>query len=337
MKAICTGFGHAVPETTITNAALGERLGVDASWIEQRTGIQERRFLEGDKQLSDLAEAAARMALQEAALEADDLDLILFATLSSEYCFPGNGMLLQRRLCQKHIPAMDIRNQCTGFLYALSTARAYIQAGMAQKVLVVGGEVHSRGLEFSEEGRVVTSLFGDGAGAVVVEANAEKGLRIENSILNADGRHAEVLMVKSPGTWRHPHAYDPSLPHNTEPDRSYYPYMEGRRVFVSACKALPKVIAEVLPEEVAAADVRRYYFHQANLRINEHVAKSMGLTAEQCPYNIDKYGNCSAGSIPILMSENLKEERSEAGEHVVLAGFGSGFGWGAMHLIYQEL
>jgi 3-oxoacyl-[acyl-carrier-protein] synthase-3 len=318
------GMGHYVPPRTVTNDDLAVLMETTDEWITQRTGIKERHWIEGDVGASELAEHASREALAEAGLTAADIDLVLFATLSPDLNFPGSGCLLQARLGIPGVPAMDIRNQCTGFLYGLKTADAYIQSGMARNVLVVGSEVHSTGLDISTRGRDVAVLFGDGAGAAVVGAATDDS-RVIDTELHADGRFAEILMVEVPAS-----RLNPRLTVEMMEAGRHYPKMDGRSVFKHACERLPEVIQSILQRNgYTLADVDVMVPHQANLRINEMVARQLGFPAEKVVHNIQRYGNTTAASIPIALHEAVQQGRIQKGQLVLLAGFGAGLTWGA--------
>lgn len=318
------GMGHFVPPRVVTNNDLAGLMETTDEWITQRTGIKERHWVDGDVGASELAEHASRDALAEAGLEAKDIDLILFATLSPDLNFPGSGCLLQARLGLPGVPAMDIRNQCTGFLYGLKTADAYIRAGLAKHVLVVGAEVHSTGIDVTTRGRDVAVLFGDGAGCAVV-GPTEGESRVIDTELHADGRFAEILMVEAPASRLNPRL----TPEMLEQGR-HYPKMDGRSVFKHAVERLPEVIHSILKRNgYTLADVDILVPHQANLRINEMVARQLGFPAEKIVNNIQRYGNTTAASIPIALHEAVQDGRVNKGNLVLLAGFGAGLTWGA--------
>ena len=318
------GMGHYVPERVVTNDDLRQWMDTTDEWIVQRTGIRERRWVEGDVGAAELGERAAREALAEAGLTPGDIDLILFATLSPDLNCPGSACLLQDRLGIPGVPAMDIRNQCSGFLYSLSTADAWIRAGMAERVLVVGAEVHSTGLDLSTRGRDVTVLFGDGAGAAVVTAT-DGDRRILGSKLGADGRYARILMVEAPAS-----SLNPRLTHAMLDEGRHYPHMDGKAVFKQAVETLPAVIRTLLAEQgVALSEVALLVPHQANMRINEMVVRQLGFPPDRVVHNIQRYGNTTAASIPIALHEAAQQGRIQPGELVLLAAFGAGLTWGA--------
>ncbi len=318
------GMGHFLPPRVVTNNDLAGLMETTDEWITQRTGIRERRWIEGDVGASELAEHASREALAEAGLEPKDIDLVLFATLSPDLNFPGSGCLLQARLGIPGVPAMDIRNQCTGFLYGLKTADAFIRSGMAKHVLLVGAEVHSTGIDVTTRGRDVAVLFGDGAGAAVV-GPTEGESRVIDTELHADGRFAEILMVEAPAS-----RLNPRLTAEMMAEGRHFPKMDGRSVFKHAVERLPEVIKSVLAKNgYTLADVDVLVPHQANLRINEMVARQLGFPAEKIVNNIQKYGNTTAASIPIALHEAVQDGRVKKGQLVLLAGFGAGLTWGA--------
>ncbi len=318
------GMGHFVPPRIVTNAELSVLMETTDEWITQRTGIKERHWIEGDVGASELAEHACRDALAEAELTPADIDLILFATLSPDLNFPGSACLLQARLGIPGVAAMDIRNQCTGFLYGLKTADAYLRSGLAKRVLLVGSEVHSTGLDITTRGRDVAVLFGDGAGAAVI-GPTEGESRVLDTELHADGRFAEILMVECPAS-----RLNPRLTVEMMEQGRHWPKMDGRSVFKHAVERLPEVIHSILKRNgYTLSDVDVLVPHQANLRINEMVARQLGFPAEKVVNNIQKYGNTTAASIPIALHEAVQDGRVKKGQLVLLAGFGAGLTWGA--------
>jgi len=325
------GTGHHLPERVVTNQEMEAWMETSDAWIRERSGIRERRFAPADQGSTAMGAEAARGALREAGWEPGMVELILFATLSPDMFFPGNGVLLQRALGMGTIGALDVRNQCTGFIYALSAADAYIRAGMFERILVVGAEVHSSGLVFTTAGRDTAVLFGDGGGAVCLEAtHAEDGSRLVAHRLHADGRYAEELCVRCPSSARRPFLTPEMIAAGETA-----PHMNGKEVFRHAVHRFPEVILEVLAEQgLEPSDLALVIPHQANLRITEAVRKRLGLPAEKVLSNIETYGNTTAASIPIGLSEAVKAGRIERGDWVCLAAFGSGFTWGASLLRY---
>jgi 3-oxoacyl-[acyl-carrier-protein] synthase III len=338
-NAFISGTGGYVPPRVVTNDDLATEFGIDTNheWIHKRTGINERRFVDEGVTCSDLAVPASRQALEAAGIEAGDLDMILFATLSPDMAFPGSGVLLQEKLglCDegKFVPCLDIRNQCSGFLYGITTAKAMIEAGMYKNILLVGAETHSPALDMSTRGRTVTSLFGDGAGAVVVSATEEdKGIR--NAFLGADGRFAHVLCMPVWNMKTRPYMEvietDGEFDTVRLPAKQLWPYMEGRQVFKNAIEKMILVLMQACWDQgITTNDIDLFLFHQANMRINEYVAKQLGIPPEKIINNIQKYGNTTAATIPLLMAEAERNGRLKPGMKVAMVAFGSGFTWGA--------
>jgi 3-oxoacyl-[acyl-carrier-protein] synthase-3 len=325
MRAKITGTGMFVPERRVTNKDLEALMDTSDEWIRERSGILERRWISPGEKPADLAEKAARQALERAGLEPGDVDCIVLATLSAQAEFPGTSFFLQERLGGT-TPCFDLRAQCSGFLYGLSVARSFVVSGQFRRVLLVGAEVHSTGLDVSTEGRDVAVLFGDGAGAVVVEANDDPADRSDVLAvrLHAEGRYATKLWIEAPGSGHHP----VRLTHELLDRKAHFPKMEGRLVFKHAVSRMPEVIGEALEAAgVKRADVDLFLFHQANLRINEFVARALEIPPARTRNNIDRYGNCSAASIPILLAEADREGALRRGDLVALTGFGSGFSW----------
>ncbi len=324
-RAKITGTGMYVPERVVTNHDLEKLMDTSDEWIQQRSGIVERRYIGEGQTPVDLAEKASERALAAAGLEARDLDLIVLATLSPEADFPGTSFFLQDRLGLAETPCFDVRAQCSGFLFGLSVANNFVRAGQYSRVLVVGCEVHSTGIDFTTEGRDVAVLFGDGAGAVVVEANDDDDpSAILEVRLHAQGRYARKLWIEVPGSGLAPERISQELLEQ----RRHYAKMDGRFVFTHAVTRMPEVLLETLnAASVKLADVDLFLFHQANLRINEFVARKLEIPPEKCPNNIDRYGNCSAASLPMLLAEALATGRVARGQLVALTAFGSGFSW----------
>ncbi len=324
-------LGHYLPERIVTNDELASMMDTSDAWIQERTGIRERRFAADGETCTDLGEKAARMALTEAGWEPGDVQMILFATLSPDLYFPGNGAILQEQLGISTVGAMDIRNQCSGFVYALSAADAFVRSGMADRILVVGAEVQSRGLVFTDEGRDTAVIFGDGAGAACVEAADPQGpSRLLRHALHSEGAHARQLCIVKPGAADGPYVTAEHIEAGLTA-----PFMNGREVFRHAVTRFPEVIQEVLAAEgVGIEDLALLVPHQANLRITEAVRKRTGLPADRVASNIHRYGNTTAASIPIALSEAVQEGRIDRGDLVCLAAFGAGFTWGASLLRY---
>lgn len=339
IKSYIRGYGHYVPENIVTNDDLSKLMTTSDEWITERTGIKERHHRknrnDSEETTAFLAYKASLNALEKAGLEAKDLDYIVFATLSPDYFFPGSGVLLQEMLGCDTIGALDVRNQCSGFIYGLSVANAFIKAGQYKNILVVGAEVHSFGLDFTDKGRSVSVIFGDGAGALILSATEDETQGdILTTNMHSEGKYAEELCTKFPGSkfgWS-----DRLL---TEPEAitedQIYPIMNGNFVFKHAVTRFPETIKESL--EAAGKtleDLDMLIPHQANKRISEFVQKLLRLPDEKVFSNIHKYGNTTAGSIPIALSEALEEGRIKKGDLVCLAAFGSGFTWGSVLFEY---
>ncbi len=316
------GTGRALPPRVVTNAELTTLMDTSEEWIVQRTGIRERRFVEPGTGASDLGVTAARVAIERAGLTPKDIQFLVFATLSPDLFFPGAGVFVQEKLGLDTIGALDVRTQCTGFLYALSVAEAYVKSGFHDNVLVIGAEVQSTGLDMSTAGRDVSVIFGDGGGAVVV-GPAEAGVGILSSHLHSEGKYARELMTEAPAS-----AESPRISKEMLDARRHFGSMNGRSVFVHAVRRFPEVILEALSANgMAVSDLSIVIPHQANLRITQSVAKSLGIPPEKVFSNIEKYGNTTAASIPIALDECVSEGRIRSGDLVCLAAFGSGFTW----------
>lgn len=346
-NSIIAGVGHYVPETVVKNSDLEKVMDTSNEWIIERTGIEERRY--GKKHLetsTTMGAKAAEMAIQNAGINKEDVDFIIFATLSPDYYFPGNGVLLQRELgiTNTEIGALDIRNQCSGFVYGLSVADQFVKTGMYKNVLLVGGEMHSMGLDFSTRGRNVTVIFGDGAGAVIIQPGEDTNRGILTTHLHSNGTYAEKLAFISPGA--HSGYYqkyteeeiDFGFPQDVYgevfvtqkmvDDGMLYPHMEGQFVFKNAVVKFPEVIMEAFEKSGESIENLKLLIpHQANLRISQFVQRRLGLKDEQIWNNIQKYGNTTAASIPIALSEALQAGKIKKGDLVCLAAFGSGFTW----------
>jgi len=293
-------------------------------WIVQRTGIRERRYIEHSGiGASDLAVPASKMALEHAGIALADVDAIIFATLSPDHNFPGSGCFLADKLGLPGIPALDIRNQCSGFLYGLSIADAWVRAGVYKNVLLVGAEVHSTGVEFSDRGRDVAVLFGDGAGAAVIGQATREGQGLHAIKLHADGSGAKDLWTEAPAS-----AYMPRLTPEMLVEGKHYPQMNGKAVFRWATEKMPEVVREVMTSaglELGAIDL--FVPHQANQRINQFVAQKLGIPDNKVVHNIERYGNTTAATIPLGLSEAWREGRCGPGKNVLFAAFGSGYTW----------
>ena len=320
------GVGHYVPKRVISNEELTKYMETSDAWIEERTGIKERRFFEeGVDTVSGMAANASKIALERAGIEVKEIDMIVFATLSPDYAFPGSGVLLQRILGLPGIPALDIRQQCAGFIYALSVADQYIKSGTYKTILVVGSEIQSNIMELSDRGRNMSVIFGDGAGAVVLQQTSEPNKGILSTHIHADGTFAEELMLEHPGSKRK-ERFNNEMAAKGE----LLPVMNGQLVFKHAVQRFPEVIKEALDANgLTTADINLLIPHQANLRIAEYVQKNLNLRDDQVFNNIQKYGNTTAASIPLALSEAYSEGRIKEGNLVCMAAFGSGFVWGS--------
>jgi len=324
-RARILGVGRYLPEKRVTNADLERLFETSDEWIQQRTGIVERRFAEEGVYCSDLALEAARDALKNAGMKAREIDFIIFATLSPDHHFPGSGCYLQKKMGISEIGCMDIRNQCTGFLYSLAVADAFVRIGMYKRILVVGAEVHSSALSFTNEGRDVAVLFGDGAGAVIVGPSEDPSRGILSNHLHADGRYADTLRLEIWDISKKPYI----TPQTLEEGR-IWPKMKGKEVFKMAVTKIPEVVNEALQaNKLKIQDIDIFLPHQANLRINQFSAARLGVPEDRFYSNIQRYGNTTAGSIPIAMSELLEQGVIREGMCIMLVAFGSGFTWGA--------
>ncbi len=325
------GTGHYLPENIVTNQDLEKLMDTSDEWIQERSGIKERRFVEPGTGSTDLGTMAARAALDEAGWDPDDIQFIIFATLSPDMYVPGNGVLLQNQLDLGEIGALDVRNQCTGFVYGISVADAYIRMGMYDRILLVGAEVQSAGIVFDTEHRDTAVLFGDGAGAVCLEVtDGSDGSHLIWHHLHSNGKFAEELCLYVPSAKERPW-----LTKEMIDEGRIFPHMNGREVFRNAVVKFPAVIMEALEMQGLSPDsVKMVIPHQANERITEGVRKRLGLPNEKVFSNIAKYGNTTAASIPIALSEAVKSGLIERGDLVCLAAFGSGFTWGASLLNY---
>lgn len=325
LRARITGTGMYVPDRVVTNKDLEQLMDTSDEWIRQRSGIQERRFIEPGQTPVDVAEPAARRALEAARVEPEEVDCIVLATLSPQADFPGTSFFLQERLGVGETPCFDLRAQCSGFLYSLATAKSFVEAGQFRRVLVVGCEVHSTGIDLTTEGRDVAVLFGDGAGACVVEANTDPddpGGVLEVR-LHAQGKYARKLWIEAPGS-----GFPGRIDEEMVRQRRHFPRMEGKFVFKHAVTRMPEVLLATLSAaSVKQEDVDLFLFHQANLRINEYVAQALEIPAEKLRSNIQRYGNCSAASIPMLLDEAVREGALQPGKLVSMTAFGSGFSW----------
>jgi 3-oxoacyl-[acyl-carrier-protein] synthase-3 len=339
LKSIIAGVGHYVPENIVTNDDLSKLMSTNDEWITERTGIKQRHHRKNRNDPKEttafLGFKAAENALKSASLTSKDLDFIVFATLSPDYFFPGCGVLLQEMLGCDTIGALDVRNQCSGFVYAMSVANAFIKAGEYKNILVVGAEVHSFGLDFSDAGRGVSVIFGDGAGAVILSASKdEKKQGILATNLHSEGKYAEELCTKFPGSkfgWSDRTLLEPGVVTSEE----IYPIMNGNFVFKQAVTRFPETIMEALNSAgKTLEDLDMFIPHQANLRIAQFVQKKLNLPEEKVFNNIQKYGNTTAASIPLALSEAIEEGKVKRGDLICLSAFGSGFTWGSILFEY---
>ncbi|HMX77678.1 MAG TPA: beta-ketoacyl-ACP synthase III [Chitinophagaceae bacterium] len=341
-KSKIAGIGKYVPKNVFTNNDLMKYMDTTDEWIQERTGIKERRY--GDRTgetTTTMGVAAAKIAIERAGITPQDIDFIVFATLSPDYYFPGCGVLLQRAMQMKDVGALDVRNQCSGFVYALSVADQFIKSGMYKNILVVGAEKHSFGLDFSTRGRNVTVIFGDGAGAAVLQPTEKENQGILSTHLHSDGTHAEILAMYNPGTHANHWVKENKLADFDEAEMGemffshamidkaqVFPFMDGQSVFKVAVEKFPQVIKESLEaNQLTTADLSLLIPHQANLRIAQFVQKKLQLREDQVFNNIQKYGNTTAASIPIALCEAWEEGKVKEGDLVCLAAFGSGFTW----------
>jgi 3-oxoacyl-[acyl-carrier-protein] synthase-3 len=322
-RTVVTALGTAVPDRVVTNEELTRLMDTTDEWITQRTGIKERRWVTPGVGASDLALQATQRALAAAGWKATELDAIVYATLSSDHMFPGDGCFLNAKLGVPGVPAIDVRNQCTGFLYGLAVADAWIRVGMFKKVLLVGAEVHSTGIDVSTRGRDVAVIFGDGAGAALLEASDDPGRGVLSCHLHADGRFARELWTDAPGS-----VYSPRVSQAMIDSGAVYPSMEGQKVFKHAVVKMPEVVREALQANgLTSGDLKVLIPHQANLRISEMVQRSLGLRDDQVFNNIQKYGNTTAASIPLCLAEAVQVRGVARGDLVGLCAFGAGFTW----------
>ncbi|MCL6217396.1 3-oxoacyl-ACP synthase III family protein [Zunongwangia pacifica] len=328
------GLGKYVPENVVTNDDLSKIMDTNDAWIQERTGIKERRHIKkGDgNTTASMGFKAAKIALERANISKDEIDLIVFATLSPDYYFPGCGVQIQEMLEIDTCPALDVRNQCSGFIYGLSVADQFIKTGMYKNVLLIGSENHSGGLDFTTRGRSVSVIFGDGAGAAVLTRSDHVGQGILSTHLHSEGKHALELSLKGPSTnhWV-PEIIAENLAaggEDSQEDIPYYPYMNGQFVFKNAVARFSEVIMEGLKENgLDVKDIDMLIPHQANLRISQFIQQKFQLRDDQVYNNIQRYGNTTAASIPIALTEAWEEGKIKEGDTIVLAAFGSGFTW----------
>ena len=324
-----SGLGFYVPERVVTNDELSQLMETNDAWIRERTGIEQRRYADpAHDTTTSMGVRAARMAIERAGLGPEDIDFVVFATLSPDYYFPGPGVLVQRDLGLRTVGAVDIRNQCSGFVYGVSLADQYVKTGMYKHVLVIGSELHSKGLDMTTRGRGVSVIFGDGAGAAVLSREEDTTRGILSTHLHSEGQHAEELSLLAPGMGKR--WVSDILRDNDPEDTSYFPYMNGQFVFKNAVVRFSEVIMEGLKANgLKPSDIDMLIPHQANLRISQFIQHKFGLSDEQVYNNIMHYGNTTAASIPIALTEAWENGRVAEGDLVVLAAFGSGFTWGS--------
>ncbi len=325
IRSRITGTGFYVPEKVVTNFDFEKIMDTSDAWIRERSGIVERRFVDSEVGSSGLGLEAAKRAMEKAKCTPQDIDFIIFATLSPDFTFPGSSAFLQAKLGITDIGALDIRTQCTGFIYGLSIADQYIKTGMYKRILLVGGEVHSTGMDMTTRGRDLAVLFGDGAGAVIVEPSTEPEHGVLSTHLHADGRYAKELCLEHPGSIKMQRLTTEMIEQG-----AHIPYMNGRQVFKHAVVKFCSAIEECLKANNVSPDqVKLVIPHQANLRISEAVAQRFGYSMDRVYSNIQRYGNTTAASIPIALDEALTEGKIQPGDYVVLVAFGSGFTWGS--------
>ena len=321
------GLGFYVPENVVTNDDLSKLMDTSDEWIQERTGIQQRRHaLRGSDTTTSMGVKASLKAIEAAKINKEEIDFIVFATLSPDFYFPGCGVLVQKELGLPTVGALDIRNQCSGFIYALSVADQYIKTGMYKNILVIGAETQSPALDMSTRGRNMAVLFGDGAGAAIVSRSDDPERGILSTHLHSQGEYAEQLAMIAPGVGT---KWVPQILAENDPDDvSYYPNMNGQFVFKNAVVRFAEVIEEGLKSNgLSHKDINMLIPHQANLRISQFVQHQFKLTDEQVFNNIMKYGNTTAASVPIALTEAVQQGKIKDGDLVVLAAFGSGFTW----------
>jgi len=341
LKSKIAGIGMYVPKDVFTNEDLKQYMETSDEWIQERTGIKERHYAHRTEETTTtMGVEAAKIAMERAGTTAQDIDFIIFATLSPDYYFPGCGVLVQRAMQMKEIGALDIRNQCSGFVYAVSVADQFIKTGMYKNILVIGSEKHSFGLDFTTRGRNISVIFGDGAGAVVLQPSDKEGQGILSTHLHSDGEYAELLAMYNPGTHANHWVKEKVADFNEAPiadmfmsknmidNAQNFPFMDGPSVFKKAIVKFPEVIIEALVAHgLTTADLDMLIPHQANLRISQFVQQKLGLQDHQVQNNIQKYGNTTAASVPIALCEAWEEGKIKEGDLVCLAAFGSGYTW----------
>jgi 3-oxoacyl-[acyl-carrier-protein] synthase-3 len=341
LRSKIAGIGMYVPQHVVTNNDLLKYMDTTDEWIQERTGIKERRYAHRTEETTTtMGVEAAKIAIERAGITVQDIDFVVFATICPDYYFPGCGVLLQRAMKMKEIGALDVRNQCSGFVYALSVADQFIKSGMYKNILVVGAEKHSFGLDFSTRGRNISVIFGDGAGAVVLQPTDDVSRGILSTHLHSDGASAEMLAMFNPGThanhWTEQKLADFDdaeigemfMSHAMIDNTQLFPNMDGPAVFKKAVEKFPEVIIESLTKNnLQTSDLRLLIPHQANLRISQFVQRKLKLNDDQVYNNIQKFGNTTAASIPIALCEAWEQGKIKEGDLVCLAAFGSGFTW----------
>ncbi len=328
-NAKITGLGFYVPDNIVSNDDLAKIMDTDDAWIQERTGIKQRHWIKdgSDETSASMGAKAAKIAIERAGLSKDEIDFIVFATLSPDFYFPGCGVQIQDMLDMQTVGALDVRNQCSGFVYALSTADQFIKTGMYKNILVIGSEYHSNGLDKTTRGRGVSVIFGDGAGACVLSRTEDNQKGILSSHLHSQGKYADKLIVESPSI-KH---WVPEILESDEEDISYFPYMDGTFVFKNAVVRFSEVMMEALTtNNIASTDIDLFIPHQANLRISQFIQHKFKLKDEQVYNNIMNYGNTTAASIIIALSEAWEKGMVKENDIVLLAAFGSGFTWGSV-------
>ncbi len=342
-RTIIAGIGKYVPEKIVTNEDLAQLMDTSDQWIQERTGIKERRYAKRfEETTATMGAEAAKQAIERAGITPQEVDFVIFATLSPDYFFPGCGVLVQRILGLREIGALDIRNQCSGFIYGISIADQFIKTGMYQNILLIGAETHSYALDFSTRGRNVSVIFGDGAAAVVLQPTQQDNRGILSTHLYSDGNDAEILAMPNPGfhAGLHKKEWKPSVPENPYSSlfvnqelldkQDFYPYMDGQAVFKKAVIKMPEAIMQALhSNNLQPSDLTMLVPHQANLRIIQFIQQKLALNDEQVFYNIQKYGNTTAASVPLALCEAWEAGKINDSNLVCLAAFGSGFTWGS--------
>jgi 3-oxoacyl-[acyl-carrier-protein] synthase-3 len=326
LKSVITGTGHFVPSKVVTNLDLEKKMNTTDEWIRQRSGIVERHHVEPGVGSSDLGYEAALRAIDDANIDISEIDFIIAATLSPDHYFPGIGVMVQAKLGLSGIGALDVRNQCTGFIYALSVADQYIKTQTYKKILVVAAEVQSSNLDYSDDGRDIAVLFGDGGAAIILEPNDKNdGRGILSTHLFSDGNYISDLWMERPSP-----KDNPTFRKEYFDQKKFYPYMSGRNVFKNASEKMPAAVKTALEHNnITIEDVDHLIPHQANDRISLMVARNLRIPVEKVIRNIDRMGNTTAASIPIALDEALKNGRIKKGDTVVLTAFGSGYTWGS--------